>query len=176
MYWKRFSDLPHIDMPTPSVHPGEEIAMERDASTRQTVHALLHEQQLGVLSTVGEESPYASLVAFAASADDRLIFFVTPRATRKFANITRNARVALLVNNSMNHPADFHQAAAVTAIGSAASVPAADAADSRARYLAKHPYLDDFVHSPSCELIAIRVERFQNVTEIRIDHDLDPPH
>jgi nitroimidazol reductase NimA-like FMN-containing flavoprotein (pyridoxamine 5'-phosphate oxidase superfamily) len=153
--------------------------MDHEASVRRTVHTLLREQQLGVLSTVGDDSPYASLVAFAASADDRRLFFVTPRATRKYANIARNPRVALLVNNSMNLPADFHRAAAVTAIGRAASVPAADAADSRAHYLAKHPYLDDFVHSPSCELIAIRVERyimverFQNVTEIRIDHDLD---
>ena len=153
--------------------------MEPEASVRRTVHTLLQEQQLGVLSTVGDDTPYASLVAFAVSNDDRLLFFVTPRATRKFANMSKNARVALLVNNSINRPADFHQAAAVTAIGTAAPVTAADAADIRTHYLAKHPYLDEFVHSPSCELIAIRVERyimverFQNVTEIRIDHELD---
>jgi len=46
-------------------------------------------------------------------------------------------------------------------------------------YLIKHPYLEEFAHSPSCEFIEIRVkryilvERFQNVTEYRIDHDMD---
>ena len=153
--------------------------MNREANVRQAVHKLLTEQQLGVLSTVGENTPYASLVAFASTDDDRRLLFVTPRATRKFANLSNNARVALLVNNSINHPADFHEAAAVTAIGGAKSVPATEAAMLRSLYLAKHPYLEDFAHSPSCELILIRVERyvmverFQNVTEIRVDHDLD---
>jgi hypothetical protein len=51
----------------------------------------------------------------------------------------------------------------------------------RAHYLTKHPYLDAFAHSPSCEFIDIRVERyimverFQNVTEYRIEHELDHP-
>jgi general stress protein 26 len=148
-------------------------------STRQAVRRLLQQQQLGVLSTASKDVPYASLVAFAASDNGRHLYFVTPRTTRKFANIVDNAQVALLINNSINRPQDFHQAAAVTAIGSAtsASMPRLEAL--REQYLAKHPYLEEFVNSPSCELMDIRVERyilvqrFQNVTEYRIDHDVD---
>lgn len=148
--------------------------MSREKSTRDTVGRLLRDQQLGVLSTAGKDGPYASLVAFVVSEDQGHIFFVTPRATRKFANITANAQVALLVNNSINHPEDFHQAAAVTAVGTAAAVSPSELAVVRDRYLAKHPYLEAFAHSPSCEFLEIcvsryiMVERFQNVTEYRI--------
>ena len=156
--------------------------MSREESTRNAVHRLLRGQQLGVLSTAGEKGPYASLVAFAISNDDRRIFFVTPRTTRKFANIATDARVALLVNDSINRPEDFHQAAAVTAVGRAFTIEPPELDSVRDRYLAKHPYLEEFADSPSCEFMAIRVERyilverFQNVTEYRIDNEMDSTH
>ncbi len=40
-------------------------------------------------------------------------------ATRKFANLTHDGRVALLVNNSVNQPVDFHEALAATILGNA---------------------------------------------------------
>ncbi len=154
--------------------------MNREETTRTAIHQLLRVQQLGVLSTVGDKGPYASLVAFAITDDDRQIFFVTPQATRKFANIMSDARVALLVDNSINRPEDFHQAAAVTVIGRASRLPESQLTAVRDHYLAKHPYLEEFTHSPSCAFLAIEVERyilverFQNVTEYRIDNALDP--
>ena len=153
--------------------------MSSEESTRNTIHLLLRGQQLGVLSTVGDKGPYASLVAFAIADDDRRLFFVTPRATRKFANITDDPRVALLVNNSINRPDDFHQAAAVTVIGRALAIDLPELDAVRDRYLAKHPYLEEFAYSPSCAFMAIRVERyilverFQNVTEYKIENEMD---
>ncbi|MFH1982094.1 MAG: pyridoxamine 5'-phosphate oxidase family protein [Pseudomonadota bacterium] len=151
--------------------------MQQIETIRQNIHALLREQQLGVLSTIGENAPYASLVATAVSDDDRYLYFVTPRATRKFANLSVNPQVALLVNNSMNRPEDFHRAMAVTATGTVVSTPPADRDKILSRYVAKHPYLEDFARSPNCALVVVRVERyilvqrFQNVTEYRVDHD-----
>ncbi|WP_319404506.1 pyridoxamine 5'-phosphate oxidase family protein [uncultured Desulfosarcina sp.] len=156
--------------------------MIREELTRNAVHQLIRGQQLGVLSTAGEKGPYASLVAFSISDDDRRLFFVTPRTTRKFANITADARVALLVNNSINRPEDFHQAAAVTAVGRALTIVPPELESVRDHYLAKHPYLKEFAYSPSCAFVAIRVERyilverFQNVTEYRIEDELDSTH
>lgn len=154
--------------------------MNRDASVKEAIHELLRQQQLGVLSTMDDEAPYASLVAFAVSDDDRCLYFATPRATRKFANITANAGVALLVNNSVNLPEDFHRAKAVTAVGIARALPDERLDAARSHYLEKHPYLESFAHSPSCVFLEIRVrryilvERFQNVSEYRIDHAMDP--
>ena len=153
--------------------------MSREESTRTAVHQLLRGQQLGVLSTAGEKGPYASLVAFAITDDDRRLFFVTPRTTRKFANIKANARVALLVNNSINRPADFHAAVAATILGSARLLEADQRDRVRAIYLAKHPYLRQFATSPSCAMFAIditgvtMVQKFQSVAELSVDHGLD---
>jgi hypothetical protein len=153
--------------------------MGSDAAIRQIICDLLQRQQLGVLSTVGQGIPYASLVAFAESEGLRHLYFVTPRATRKFTNLSANPNVALLINNSINRPEDFHLAAAVTAIGKALPVSPGERGAIIEQYVAKHPYLEDFARSPSCELLDIAIERyilvqrFQNVTEYRIDHDVD---
>lgn len=153
--------------------------MNTDDKIRRTIHALLREQHLGVLSTVGDGAPYASLVAYAVSDDDAQLYFVTPKATRKFANLSANPRVAMLVNNSINRPEDFHRAMAVTATGIVGAAAPAERKDMLNRYVATHPYLEDFAQSPSCELVRVRVDRyilvqrFQNVTEYRVSHDVD---
>ena len=149
-------------------------------ATKEKVATLINQQGLGVLSTKDADGhPYASLIAFACSPDNSELYFVTPRATRKYANLSNDGRVALLINDCVNDPADFHQAAAVTVLGRATSV-ADDARDDILKiYLQKHPYLDQFARSPSCALMAIHVsgftmvQQFQNVSELRLDHDVD---
>jgi nitroimidazol reductase NimA-like FMN-containing flavoprotein (pyridoxamine 5'-phosphate oxidase superfamily) len=151
--------------------------MKHDEAIRCKVRDLL-QQQLGVLSTVSEQAPYASLVAFAASADESRLFFITPRATRKFANMAANARVALLIHNSNNRLEDFQRAAAVTALGHAAPVPSKEQETARSYYLTKHPSLEAFACSPTNVIMELRVERyilvehFQDVSEYRIAPDI----
>ena len=50
---------------------------------KQTIAELFSTQQLAVLSSFGNEQPYASLVAFAATEDLKHIIFATTRSTRK---------------------------------------------------------------------------------------------
>jgi nitroimidazol reductase NimA-like FMN-containing flavoprotein (pyridoxamine 5'-phosphate oxidase superfamily) len=115
------------------------------------------------------------LVAFAASHDLRYIYFATTRATRKYRNITNEPRVAFLVDSRTNREADFHEAIAVTVSGRAIEAEAGAGRAARKFYLAKHPYLEEFVGSPTCALFAVAVdcyymvERFQKVTELHID-------
>ena len=68
---------------------------------------LLRAQPLAVLSTQQEGQPYASLVAFVSSDDLTRLYFATIRSTRKFANIMKDSRVAMLIDNRSNNPADF---------------------------------------------------------------------
>jgi general stress protein 26 len=144
-------------------------AMKNDV--RQRLEALFRTQKLAVLATSSAGQPYTSLVAFAASDDLRRIYFFTPTATRKFANIRADARVSVLINSSENRDDDFHQAISVTAVGDAHVVPEADRSDILGDYLAKHPYLEDFAGSPSCALLRVNVrsyylvQNFQKVTE-----------
>jgi uncharacterized protein YhbP (UPF0306 family) len=154
--------------------------MTPSETTRDAIRNLLQGQRLGVLSTVGHNMPYANLVAYVASEDDRHIYFATQRSTRKFANLTSNPRVALLVTNIANQPEDFHQASAVTAVGIATPLTAPVRDAIRIHYLSRHPHLEDFIRSPDCEILDIRVseyilvERFQDVSEYCVEHETDP--
>ena len=54
------------------------------------------------MSTRHDGQPYASLVAFYADDDLKHIYFVTPKTTRKYANLTADKRVAVMINSGTN--------------------------------------------------------------------------
>lgn len=141
---------------------------------RSRIASLLQTQRLGVLATAGGEGPHATLVAFWGAPDLKRIAFATPRTTRKFANLTEHPQVALIVDNSRNEPDDFHAAEAVTAAGTARVLEEPDRSETAARYLLRHPYLRDFLRSPTTALVEIAVNRyslvrrFQTVMELSL--------
>jgi len=139
------------------------------------LRALLQGQALAVLATSHEGHPYCSLIAFVVSDDLRTILFGTSRNTRKFANITSDPRVSVLIDSRGNTDADFHQACAATAVGREVKLPEAEYRALRGKYLERHPHLRDFVASPTFELVALRIEtyylvsRFQHVMELHLE-------
>ena len=151
-----------------------ETLLSEEAELEDLIRELFESQKLAVLGTQNQGQPYANLVAYAPSDDLKSLYFVTARATRKYANIEADARVTVLIDNRSNQDSDFSQAAAVTATGTAKEVVDSERDVVLTTYLAKHPMLKDFVQSPSCALLQIRVEtyylvrRFQNVMELHV--------
>ena len=149
--------------------------METNKQIRRRLIELFDSQNLAVLSTQQNGQPYASLVAFYADDDLKHIQFVTPKTTRKYANLTADSRVAIMVNNATNQITDFHRAISVTAVGKAKDVAGADKERILNQYLTKHPHLEDFVRSPTCALVGVAVEsyfmvkNFQNVMELHLE-------
>ena len=146
---------------------------------QRKIKQLFARQGLAVLATKDEDGhPYASLIAFAANENISELYFITPTTTRKNANLMDDDRVALLVNDGVNQPDDFHEAMAVTVLGQARAVGDDERSAYLPVYLKKHPYLFQFAHSPSCALYVVEitgftmVQQFQNVSELRLDHDL----
>ena len=148
--------------------------MERIAGLKEFLKDLFSSQRLAVLATQNRRQPYGNLVAFMATDDLKHLLFATTRATRKYANISRNPRIAMVVDNRSNQEADFHQAAAVTATGVVKEVEGPEKARFQKLYLSRHPYLKEFVSSPTCALLKMEVEtyyvvnRFQNAMELHI--------
>ncbi len=148
--------------------------MTESERLKKRLRELFDSQSLAGLSTHNKGKPYANLIAFAADHDLKRIYFATTRSTRKFANISGDSRVALLIDSRSNQETDFHDAIAVTATGSATECSGTDRERIQAFYLKKHPHLEDFIHSPTCALLEVTidcyylVERFQNVTELQI--------
>jgi nitroimidazol reductase NimA-like FMN-containing flavoprotein (pyridoxamine 5'-phosphate oxidase superfamily) len=142
---------------------------------REILLELFSSQKLGVLGTHQAGQPYGNLVAFAATPDLKNLLFATTRATRKFANLQADPRVSMVVDNRSNRVADFRKAVAATVLGRAKEVRGKERKELAKMYLAKHPHLKEFVASPTCALVRIRVElyyvvwRFQNVFELRMN-------
>ena len=142
---------------------------------KKQIRELLANQKLAVLSTHQSGQPYASLVAFVGKDDFKKIFFVTPRTTRKFANLSADSRVAILINSSLNLDSDFHEAVSVTALGIAKEIKEAEKDEMLGLYLTKHPYLEAFATSPTCALVEVAITKyvmvnnFQHVMELHID-------
>lgn len=127
---------------------------------RTEVAEILESLPLAVLATSGDDKPHTSLVAFATAGSLGRILFATNKATKKFSNIEGNRHVALLVDNRTNQVADFIDAIAVTAHGTAVELEGDDRESMADVFLAKHPHLKDFVASPSTALVMVEVSKF----------------
>lgn len=148
--------------------------MEKTSQLKEFLKDLFSSQRLAVLATQSKRQPYGNLVAFVAANDLKYLLFATTRCTRKYSNISDNPRVAMVIDNRSNQEADFHQAAAVTATGVAEEVEGPGKETLLKLYLSEHPYLKDFVSSPTCALLKMNVEtyyvvrEFQNVMKLHI--------
>ncbi|MFZ4859423.1 MAG: pyridoxamine 5'-phosphate oxidase family protein [Desulfuromonadaceae bacterium] len=145
--------------------------MNNTAENTDILKELCTGQPLAVLATDAGSGPYVSLVAIAVSTDLHLLYFATLRATRKWANLSVNQYVSLLIDNRSNQVTDFSRAAAATIIGCAGELSGAELATGLAIFLNRHPHLAEFTASPGCALFRVQiasiylVTRFQNVME-----------
>jgi nitroimidazol reductase NimA-like FMN-containing flavoprotein (pyridoxamine 5'-phosphate oxidase superfamily) len=145
--------------------------MNNSAESTDILKELCTDQPLAVLATDAGSGPYASLVAVAITPDLRQLYFATPRATRKWSNLTGNRHVSLLIDNRSNRVTDFSRAAAATVIGTAEELSGTELENGLAIFLRRHPHLAEFTASPSCALFRVQiasiylVTRFQNVME-----------
>jgi heme iron utilization protein len=137
---------------------------------RATMHAaiagLLNEQRLAILATVSQQSPYCNLVSFTPSEDLRAILFSTPRATSKYANMLRNPNVSLLVDDRMRSGFGFASGMVVTAIGTVEIAGPQDEDGLKGRHAERHADLKDFIFSPDCALVQVRVARYILVSSL----------
>jgi len=148
--------------------------MNTDQEMQRRLRELLGVQRYAVLATEDRGQPFASLMAFAATGDLRQIVLLTERRRRKFANLTANCRVALLIDDRANKGSDTQDSVAVTAIGEAQEADSATGAALLELFLARHPYLATFAASPSCAIVSVNVShyllvsRFEKVLEWRV--------
>lgn len=150
--------------------------MNDEAYLRALLQKLFTGQRLAVLGSNQEGSgiPYLNLVAFATTEDLKQFFFCTTRPTRKYSNLKADGRASMLIDSRANSESDFHEAMAVSAVGTVRDISADEEEVFRNAYLSKHPYLEDFVTSPTCAHLVFDVatyyivRQFQNVSELHM--------
>lgn len=158
---------------TPSASP-ESSAPPHSPSARDLLDALLTKQRLAVLSTHCEGHPHTSLVAFALSDRPDQLVFVTSRTTLKYLNLQCNSSVSLLLDNRGQSDFDFRTSAAVTITGRAEELSGAERERLLARFVDRHPSLQDFAHSSSSALFRVHVLLYRMVRGFREISEFSP--
>ena len=143
----------HKMTPTPEM-------TEKESLSRQ-ISELMNDQRFGVLSSCPKDGwPYGNLISFAVTDNLLGILFVTPRNTKKFANISDNEKISMLITNERNDSADIDHAVSVTVMGIAQEVTGSERESSIATLVGKHPRLESFFRSPMNALVRIDVVRY----------------
>jgi nitroimidazol reductase NimA-like FMN-containing flavoprotein (pyridoxamine 5'-phosphate oxidase superfamily) len=141
--------------------------MHNEIEIRALLRELFRTQRYAVLATDDQGQPFTSLMAFADAADLTQLVLLTERATRKFANLQGNARVALLMDDRGNKGSDTQDAVAVTVTGLAQEVTGEAAAPLLALFLARHPQLREFSASASCAVVRVGVDSYRVVSSFQ---------
>lgn len=118
---------------------------------------LILTQGSGVLSTSADDVPHASLMSYAPEPDLTYIHMATPASTRKWANLGRNPRLALLVDDRCETRGGTAPTSALTVGGT--HVPVQDPQEKRRildMLIARHPHLADFLSQKGMELIRLK--------------------
>ncbi len=141
------------------------IPLDRASEEGAILRSLFASQKLATLATSDQSGPYVNLVAFAATQDLTGLIFVTPRQTRKYVNLTTDARAAMLIDSRSNDVKDFEAATAVTATGRVIEAGTDQRQALIEPYLHKHPHLETFATAETSALFCLDVERYVVVTE-----------
>jgi nitroimidazol reductase NimA-like FMN-containing flavoprotein (pyridoxamine 5'-phosphate oxidase superfamily) len=152
-----------------SESPGEVSLPER-------IRDLVEHESYAVLATQGDTQPYGSVIALVVSADLTQAAFCTSRATRKYGLLEQCDRVALVIDDRSKHGDDIQRVSAVTATGRAAELaPGPNRDHWQAKLLARHPYIEEFLVSPSCAIFLVDIVRYLHVARFQEVSPWVPP-
>jgi uncharacterized protein YhbP (UPF0306 family) len=147
---------------------GRDSGPAGDPALPERIRRLVQGEPFAVLCTQGENQPYGSVIAFAIDDDLCRAAFCTARATRKYRLLSACPRVALVIDDRSKHGDDTRRVSAVTATGHAAEITAGPERDLwHGRLLARHPYLKEFLGSPSCSLFLVEIVRYLHVARFQ---------
>lgn len=124
---------------------------------------VLHCCKLAVLATEGDGQPHASLIAITPVSEFRQMIFATYRNTRKFENLLKNSRVAVLIQGEGTDVSFKQTSYALTAYGHAQEVDRADYEDVMKTHVQRNPNLAGSLQSDGLAIFLIKIETYQVV-------------
>lgn len=140
--------------------------MNKSISIETYVQEALHSCTFAVLATEGEGQPHASLVAITPSDDFKALIFATYKNTRKYNNLNKNGKVAVLFENRSANNLNQHNTTVLTAFGNAKELDNEALKPAFEAHVFKHPEQRTFLLSNDCAMFRIKVTAFQIVLGI----------
>jgi len=121
--------------------------------------ALVRKKNVCVLSTVSDNKPYCSLMAYITDGTCKEIYMVTHKNTTKFNNLQKNPSVSLLIDSRETQPRSNAQALTIGGV----FIPLIDdnkRQNIRDRMLESFPHMKNFLHHPESEIIRVKINSF----------------
>jgi len=132
-------------------------------NTEKEIQRALDTSQFAVLATQYNGQPHASLMAFAPIGGIRYLIMATYRNTMKYRNLSKDGRVAMLIDNRSVQGSEEHRNLVITAHGIASEVPSFNHKAVEQALLARHNNLTAFLASADCILMRIAVTAYEIV-------------
>ena len=156
------------------------VEMSKLIEVKTFIEEIFKISRFAVLATEGDKQPHASLIAVTPMEGNRKLIFATYRNTRKFQNLVRNGKVALLVESIEINRSGLKESFVLTAFGHVEEIEIAEKSMIVKAHLEKHPELFSFLQSEECTLVLIKVDSYQVVRGIDdvewwTTEDLDAP-
>lgn len=126
----------------------------------EEIKALVGQARFLVLATGWQNQPHASLMAFAASLDLSEFYLVTQAETKKFANISRNPQVSLLIDNrgAATEPGGVR---ALTVAGLCQAAQGQERERALAALAGRHPSLAAFIAQEQTRPLVVQPASFE---------------
>ncbi len=140
--------------------------MSKLSETKTYIEKILKSSRFAVLATEGDGQPYTSFIAITPMENYCALIFATYRNTQKYRNLTRNGKVALLVESGNSGNATQQDSFVLTAFGHVEEIRTEDLKSVFNAHLEWHPDLLSFMHSEDCALVRIKVDTYQVVRSI----------
>ncbi|WP_291319514.1 pyridoxamine 5'-phosphate oxidase family protein [Desulfonatronospira sp.] len=125
----------------------------------ETIKEMIRRNDLAVLATSHEDRPHCSLMAYMPDSDCTRIYLLTLKDSRKFANISRNPWVSLLVDTrDPREPRKYFRA--LTISGTCAPADSWEQDNLIQVMVHRHPQLKEFVQNPDRVLLVVNINSF----------------
>jgi len=144
--------------------------MNKQNTIKEFIHATLHSSRFAVLATEGDGQPHASLIAITPAEDYRKLIFATYRDTRKYRNLSKNSKVAVLIECADDTLKDQQHSIVLSIIGHTEEIIISQNEVAYKALLNRHPQMESFMFSPDCALFLVIAESYQvvyGIDEIR---------
>lgn len=131
---------------------------------KRGIRQRLDSQSFAILSTRNENNPpHSAIVCFVHADDLSTLIFVTPRSSRKFANLISHPQVTLFIDDRTPFLSDLNDIWGIEAKGHFKIPEDREKPGYMDQFLRKYPDLSNFADSSSSAWCLIEVESYDVV-------------
>ena len=131
--------------------------------SREYIWDVLKLNKFAVLATESGGQPHASLIAITPFGNSLQLIFATYRNTRKYRNLSKNNKVAILIENGDVKMEDPQESIVLTIFGHIEEITIAENEAVYQAHLKRHPEMESFMLSSDCAFILVIAQAYQIV-------------